>query len=43
MADFFKEYWLWIVLPFALVLGGLAVLYFMANDGGTNDFIYNVF
>ncbi len=43
MGNFFKEFWIWIVIPFVLVLGGLAALYFMASGEGNSDFIYNVF
>jgi hypothetical protein len=44
MKDFLAEFWLWIVIPFALVLGGLAFLYFWSGGGeGSSPFTYNVF
>ena len=43
MAKFFREYWLWILLPFVIVFGGLAALYFLAGGESTNDFVYPVF
>ena len=43
MKDFFKEFWLWILVPFVLVLGGLAVLMMMVGEGSVGDFVYNVF
>ncbi len=44
MKSFLKEYWPWIVIPFALVLGGIAVLMFLlGGDDGSSPFIYNVF
>ena len=43
MGKFFKEYWLWILIPFVLVIGGLGVLYFMSSGSTFSDFTYNVF
>lgn len=45
MKNFLQEYWLWILIPFLLVLGGLAVLVFALNGEGegNGDFVYNVF
>ncbi len=44
MKNFLAEFWLWIVIPFALVLGCLAFLYFWAGAGdGASPFAYNVF
>jgi len=44
MKAFLKEYWLWILIPFVVVLGGLALLYFWAGgDQGSSPFQYNVF
>ena len=43
MAAFLKEYWLWILVPFLIVVGGIGLLWFVgagASDAG--DFIYNV-
>ena len=42
MIDFFKEFWLWILLPFVLVIGLLVVLYLMSGDS-ISPFQYNVF
>ena len=39
---FLKQYWPWIVLPFVLVFGLVAVLYFTSDDGGPSPFVYNV-
>jgi len=44
MKEFFAEFWLWIVIPFALVLGALAFLYFWSGGGDSGSpFTYNVF
>ncbi len=44
MKDFFKAYWLWIVIPFALVVGGLFLAYFfLMNDEGASPFVYNLY
>lgn len=45
MKNFLKEYWLWILIPFLLVVGGLAVLTFALGDGdgGGGDFVYPMF
>jgi hypothetical protein len=44
MKAFLKEYWLWIAIPFVLVIGGLAVLWLMiGNDEGASPFVYNIF
>ena len=38
MKNFLQEFWLWIVIPFALVLVGLAVLYFLSGQSeGTSS------
>lgn len=43
MKSFLREYWLWIVVPFALVAAGLAVFFFFASqETGSSPFIYNV-
>ena len=43
MKTFLREYWAWIAVPFALVLGLLVVAYFfLGGDGGASPFIYNV-
>ena len=44
MKAFLKEYWLWIVVPFALVIGGLAIAcWFMMSDEGASPFVYNIY
>ncbi len=43
MKAFLKEFWLWILIPFVLVIGGLILLYFLAGDEGASPFQYNVF
>ena len=44
MSEFIKEYWLWILLPFVLVVGGIGVLILLSGSSGDfSDFTYNVF
>jgi hypothetical protein len=43
MKAFLKEYWLWIAIPFVLVVGGLALLWLMMGDGGSSPFSYSIF
>ena len=43
MKEFLKEYWLWIVVPIVLVLGALALVFFLSADDGASPFQYNVF
>ena len=43
MKAFLKEYWLWILIPFVLVIGGLVAVYLLAGDEGASPFQYNVF
>jgi len=44
MKSFLKEYWPWIVVPFALVIVGLLVVYFFFwNDEGASPFTYNIY
>lgn len=43
MKAFLKEYWLWIVIPFALVVGGLALAWLMMSDDGATPFVYNIY
>ncbi len=40
---FLKEFWLWILIPFVLVIGGLLLLWFLTGDDAANPFQYNVF
>ena len=41
--QFLKDYWLWILLPFVMVLGGLGILYWMSGGSSFSDFTYHVF
>ena len=43
MKEFLQEFWLWIAVPFLLVVLGLAALWFLSSDGGPTPFTYNVF
>lgn len=43
MKDFLKEYWLWIVVPFVVVVGGILVLFWMSGGDHASPFVYNVF
>jgi hypothetical protein len=44
MKAFLKEYWLWIVIPFVVVVGGLMLLFFlMSGDEGASPFVYNIY
>ena len=40
---FLKEYWLWIVVPFVLVIGGLFLFVTMMDSDPVSPFQYNVF
>ena len=40
MIDFFKEFWLWILIPFVLVIGLLVVLYLMSGGDPISPFQY---
>lgn len=42
MLRFLKENWLWIVLPFLLVVAGLVAIAMMTEGDATDDFIYNL-
>lgn len=42
MKSFLKQYWPWIVIPFALVGVLVALLYLTTDDGGPSPFVYNV-
>ena len=42
MTDFFKEFWLWILIPFVLVIGMLVVLYLMSGGDSISPFHYNI-
>lgn len=44
MGRFLRENWLWIVLPFVVVLAAMVILIYMAESGdSTAPFQYNVF
>ncbi len=43
MGKFFREYWVWIVVPFVLVIGAVAVLVFSGGDDTVSPFTYEVF
>ena len=44
MKNFLREFWLWIVIPFALVIAGLLALWWIAGSGdGASPFQYNIF
>ena len=43
MKTFLKEYWLWIVVPFALVVILCAVAWWLMGDEGSSPFVYNVY
>lgn len=43
MKNLLKEYWLWITIPFVLVIGLLIAVWLLAGDGGASPFQYNVF
>ena len=40
---FFKEFWLWILVPFLLVVAGLLIFVFFMEDDSVSPFQYNVF
>lgn len=42
MMAFLKEFWLWILIPFVLVLALLLVL-LLFNKDGASPFVYNIF
>lgn len=43
MGKFLRENWIWIALPFAVVLAAMAILLLMAEEGdAAAPFIYNV-
>jgi hypothetical protein len=41
--SFLREYWLWIVVPFAIVIGAILVFMWMTNSEQVSAFQYNVF
>ena len=43
MKAFLSEYWLWILVPFVLVIGGLLLLYVLSGGDSVSPFQYNVF
>ena len=43
MKDFLKEFWLWILIPFVLMIGVLLAVLLLANGDGSSPFVYNLF
>ena len=43
MMDFIKEFWLWMLIPFVLVLAGLGILFLATSGGDGSPFTYDVF
>ncbi len=43
MKNFLREFWLWIVIPFALVIGLLILLFALSGGDGSSPFVYNIF
>ena len=43
MKAFLKEYWLWILIPFVLVAGAIAVALLMMSNDGSSPFVYNIY
>lgn len=43
MGNFFRENWPYIVVPFVLALVGVALLLFLAGEGDSGLFIYDIF
>ena len=42
LKSFLREYWLWILIPFAIVIAVLVVAWVFGGGGGTSPFQYNV-
>ena len=42
MIRFLKENWIWIVLPFVLVVGGLIAVMMMTQGDDVSEFIYTL-
>ena len=40
---FLKEYWLWIVVPFVLVIGAILLFLYSTSGDAVSPFQYNVF
>ena len=40
--NFLKEYWLWILIPFVVVIGALIALYFLAGGDAVSPFQYKI-
>ncbi len=43
MKNFFKEFWLWILIPFVLVVLLLIAAWVLGGADGVSPFQYNVF
>jgi len=41
--SFLKEYWLWIVVPFVLVIGAILLFVMLTENDPVAPFQYNVF
>ena len=40
---FLREYWLWIVVPFGIVIGAILIFLWLTNSDDVSAFQYNVF
>lgn len=43
MKNFLQEYWLYILIPFAVLIVVFAALWIMAGGGSLSEFTYQVF
>ena len=43
LKEFLAEFWLWMVIPAAVVLGAVIWLLFLSGDDSSSPFVYNVF
>jgi hypothetical protein len=43
MGSFLKEYWIWILAPFLLILLGVSMLILLEGDYGDGEFHYDLF
>jgi len=41
--NFLREFWLWILIPVLVVVGGVLFLLFLEDSGPSSQFTYNVF
>ena len=42
MRDFLRDNWLWIVLPFVLILVGLGVIIAVSEQDPASSFVYTI-